>query len=518
MSDTRQNNKRIAKNTLMLYFRMLFMMAVSLYTSRIVLATLGIEDYGIYNVVGGVVAMFGFVNAAMSSSTQRYLTFELGRGDAVRMRDVFTTSVIIHGLISLLVVVLAETVGMWFLTNKMMIPLGRMDAAMWVYQMSVMATVVMIMSVPYNATIIAHERMSAFAYISILETVLKLAIVYVLTVGDIDKLKLYAVLVFVVQLFIRLIYGRYCGKHFAESRMTWAWNGKLFREMLTFAGWNLWGNCSAVAFTQGLNILLNMFFSPAVNAARGVAVQVQSAITQFAANFQTALNPQITKSYAQEDYEYMHSLVYRSSKFTFFLLLMLSLPVMIETDTILSIWLKVVPDYTVPFLRLMLCVTTIDAVANPLMVSAQATGNVRLYQSVVGGILLAILPISYVALRLGGSPVSVFVVHLCVCAVAFTVRLLIIRPMIRLSLRGYVINVIARCAVVAVVSSLLPLCLLVALAECMQSFLVVCIASVLSVAASAYVFGLKRSEQQFIKKKIINQITKITKQADDKDN
>lgn len=502
MPDTRSNNKRIAKNTLMLYFRMIFMMAVSLYTSRVVLATLGVDDYGIYNVVGGVVAMFGFVNGAMASSTQRYTTFELGRGDTAMLSKVFSTSVGIHALISLLIVALAETVGLWFLSTKMTIPPDRMGAAMWAYQMSILATVTMMMSVPYNATIIAHERMSAFAYISVLEAVLKLAVVYLLQVGGFDKLKLYATLIFAVQLLIRIIYGRYCKRHFAESRLRWSFDGKLFREMFGFAGWNLWGNCAAVAFTQGLNILLNMFFGPAVNAARAVAVQAQGAISQFSGNFQTALNPQITKSYAQQDYDYMHSLVYKSSKFTFFLLLALSLPVMLETGTILRLWLHTVPDYTVPFLRIMLCVTIVDAVANPLMISAQATGRVRRYQSVVGGILLSILPLSYVALKLGGSPVSVFIVHLSVCVVAFVVRLMIIRPMIRLSLSAYVRHVVVRCVAVAVASLALPLALRSILGEGIVSFLVVCLACVMSVAAASYVFGLKRSERLFVNRRI----------------
>lgn len=496
---------------MLLYFRMLFMMVVSLYTSRVVLATLGVEDFGIYNVVGGIVSMFSFINSAMASSTQRYLTYELGRNDFPKLQKVFATSIYIHAAISLVIVILAETIGLWFLHNKMSIPMERMDAAMWVYQMSILSSVVMIMSVPYNATIIAHEKMSAFAYISILEVVLKLVIVYLLQIGNFDKLKLYAVLIFLIQLLIRMIYGIYCDKHFKESKLKWIWNKNLFKEMLGFAGWNLWGNCAAVAFTQGLNILLNIFFGPVLNAARGVAVQVQGAINQFSFNFQTALNPQITKSYAAGDYNYMHNLIYKSSKFTFFLLLTLSLPVILETHTILSIWLKEVPDYTVQFLRLMLCATIIDAVANPLIISAQATGKVRLYQSVVGGILLMILPISYIVLKLGGNPVSVFMVHLCVCIVAFMVRLFIIRPMIKLSLIEYFKNVIIRCTSVLVVSLILPLLLLLSLPQSIISFLTVCFACLLSVIFSAYTIGLKPGERQFVHQKVQTLYSKIRK-------
>lgn len=511
MTDTSQNNKRIAKNTLLLYVRMLFMMLVSLYTSRVVLNTLGVEDFGIYNVVGGVVSMFGFINSAMASSTQRYLTFELGRGDMVQLRKVFSTSVYIHGLISIVIVILAETIGLWFLYNKMTIPEERMDAAFWVFQMSILAAVIMIMSVPYNATIIAHEKMSAFAYISVLEVVLKLAVVYVLMIGNVDKLILYSVLIVAVQMFIRMIYGRYSGRHFAESKLLRAWDGRLFREMLGFAGWNLWGNCAAVAFTQGVNILLNMFFGPVVNAARGVAVQVQGAINQFAYNFQTALNPQITKSYAANNLGYMHSLIYRSSKFTFFLLLFLSLPVMLETKTVLTIWLRTVPEYTVSFLRLMLCVTIIDAVANPLMISAQATGKVRLYQSVIGGILLLILPVSYLALKLGGSPVSVFVVHLCVCASAFTVRLFIIRPLIGLRISDYFVKVVIRSLLVAAVSLSVSFTVRQILPDTILSFITVCLISALSVVVTVYGIGLTKHERGMVSEKAVRLLHKFRK-------
>lgn len=504
MNDISVNNKRIAKNALLLYFRMLFMMAVSLYTSRVVLNTLGVEDFGIYNVVGGVVAMFGFVNSAMTSGTQRFLTFELGCGNISRLKAVFCTSVLIHGLIALLIIILGETVGLWLFYEKLVIPVDRMEAALWTYQFSILSTVVMIMSVPYNADIIAHEKMSAFAYISVLEVVLKLLIVYILMIGNIDKLKLYAVLTFLVQLLIRLVYNVYCKRHFEESKFSrMLLNGKLFREMIGFSSWNLWGSCAAIAFTQGLNILLNIFFGPVVNAARGVAVQVQSAVNQFSMNFQTALNPQITKSFATGNRSYMYSLIYRSSKFTFYLLLFLTLPVMFETETILRIWLKTVPEYTVTFLRLVLCVTIVDAVANPLMVSAAATGKVKLYQGVIGGILLCILPISYVVLKLGGNPPSVFIVHLCVCIIAFIVRLYIIRSMIGLVLSDYVKKVVLLCLAVGIISLIIPSIVKFSLPnDTWVSFFVICLTCVISVSLCVFFLGLTVSERCFILDKL----------------
>ncbi len=509
MPDYSANNKRIAKNTILLYFRMLLTMLVSLYTSRVVLATLGETDYGLYNVVGGVVAMFGFLNAAMITSSQRYITFALGQGNLKNLKNVFSTSIQIHALIAIVIVILAETAGLWFLQNEMTIPAERVNAAQWVYHLSVLGMVVVIMGVPFNASIVAHEKMSAFAYVSILEVILKLLIVYILYIGNIDKLKLYAILMFLVQLCICLIYIIYCLRHFSETRCVHYRNKSLFKEMLSFAGWNLVGNGAAVAFTQGLNILLNVFFTPAINAARAVAVQVQGAVAMFSSNFQVAVNPQITKSFAVGNLDYMHNLVFRTSKFTFILLFCLSLPIILETEIILDIWLKEVPEFTVSFLRLMLCVTIIDAMAGPLMTSAAASGRVKVYQSVVGGILLMILPISYIVLKLGGNPTSVFIVHLCICCVAFIVRLFIIRPLIQLSIRQFVGEVIVRCCLVAIISSIIPVLLRIVLPQNILSFIIVCCFSVLSIGLVSYKIGLNVSERMFIKNKIISLFAKL---------
>lgn len=297
------NNKRIAKNTLLLYVRMLFTMAISLFTSRVILNTLGVEDYGIYNVVGGVVAMFGFINGSMSSATQRYITFALGKEDKNRLQKVFSTTLQIHTLIAGIIVLLGETIGLWFLYNIIQIPADRMDAAFWILQCSIMSTVIMIISVPYNADIIAHEKISAFAYLSILEVILKLAIVYMLVVFPFDKLIVFAFLMLAVQLLIRFCYSIYCNRHFEETKYTHVCDKDLFKEMTEFAGWSMFGNLSAVLYGQGLNVLLNVFFGPVVNAARAVALQVQNSIQGFVGNFQMAINPQITKTYARGGHE-----------------------------------------------------------------------------------------------------------------------------------------------------------------------------------------------------------------------
>lgn len=505
MTNSFENNKRIAKNAILLYFRMFLTLVVSFYTSRVVLEILGVEDFGIYNAVGGIVAVLGFINSAMTISTQRYLTFELGQSDVEALRQTFSSSLIIHGLLSIFILFLGETAGLWFLYEKMIIPAERIEAALWVYQFSIFTTLVSIMSAPYNAAIVAHERMSAFAYISVLEVLLKLAIVFLLQLGDFDRLKLYAILMFGVQFGIRIIYSHYCSRHFQETKFYFLLDKKKIRNMLNFTGWSLWGSSAAIFFTQGLNILLNIFFGPSVNAARGIAVQVQSAVLNFSSNFQTALNPQITKSYAVGDLNYMHSLIYRSSKFSFFLLFFLSLPIFIETEKILSIWLTTVPEYTVIFVRLILCITIIDAIANPLMTSASATGKIRFYQSLVGGILVSILPISYIVLKLGGNPYSVFIVHLCICIIAFITRLYIICPMIQLQLSKYTKQVIFRCLSVFILSIIFPLLIRNILNDGLVRLFTVCITSTISIGLCVYYIGLNVNERHFL----IGQILKI---------
>ncbi len=509
MTNTSENNKRIARNTLMLYVRMLFTMAVSLYTSRVVLNALGVEDYGIYNVVGGIVAMFGFINGSMSSATQRYITFALGKGDLENLRKVFSTALQIHVLIAVIIVALGETVGLWFMYEKMQIPAERMDAAFWVLQCSIVSTAVMIVSVPYNADIIAHEKMSAFAYISILEVVLKLAVVYVLLVFSYDKLVLYAVLILAVQLLIRFCYSRYCNRHFEESKYRHIWDKPLFKEMTRFAGWSMFGNLSAVLYGSGLDMLLNVFFGPVVNAARAIAVQVQNAIQQFVTNFQMALNPQITKTYAKGEMEEMHKLMFRSARFSFYLLFLLSLPVLFETDFILSVWLKTVPENTVIFLRIMICTSLIYAMANPLIIANQATGKVRKYQAICGSILLLILPVSYVCLKLGLPAYSVFIVHFCMEAVAQLARMIILRPLIGIRIFDYVKNIYLRVAAVVALSVVLPFIVYESMEDTVLRFFTVCVVCVLSVGTVAYAVGLSRNERAFVRGKAVAVANKI---------
>ena len=497
-----RNNKRIAKNTLLLYFRMLITMAVSLYTSRVVLRTLGVEDFGIYNVVGGVVAMFGVLNMAMSSTTQRYITFSLGKGDEKELKKVFFNCVLTHFLIASIFVLLAEMIGLWFLNNKLVIPADRLSAAFWVFQCSVLSTFIMIISVPYNADIVAHEKMSAFAYISIVEVFLKLAIVWILCISPIDRLCLYAILLAAVQLGIRFIYGIYCRRHFNETHLQFQWDVKLFKEMLSFAGWNLFGGLSNILYTQGLNILLNIFFGPAVNAARGVSVQVQNAVFQFSHSFQMAVNPQITKSYAGGNLSQMHLLIFSSSKYTVLLLLLLTTPFFTNAEFILNLWLKNVPEWSEVFVRLMLCITIIDAAANPFMIASAATGRIRFYQFVIGGTMLLIVPSAYIALKFGCSPYVVFVVHLIFCLITFVARLFIVRSMVHFKILEYVKKYFCRYMLVLILVFLMALaCNTISERKMVEELLIIVGTSAMSLLFCFFI-GLSTTERVFVINKV----------------
>lgn len=432
MATTSANNKRIAKNTLLLYIRMLFIMVVTLFTSRVVLSILGVEDFGIYNVVGGVVTMLGVLNGAMSVSTQRYLTFELGRDNRVRLKQVFSVCLTIFIFLSIIIVILSETIGLWFLYNKMTIPNDRMTAAIWIFQFSILSTVTSLITNPYNATIIAHERMGIYAYVGILEVALKLGVVYLLLILPTDRLISYGGLIFLSHLLITVIYIVYCLKHFPETHYSYYWDKPLFRELTSYSGWNLFGSMSGIVKGQGLNILINMFFNPSVNAARGIAYQVNNAVNQFFTNFFNAVRPQITKYYAQNEMDNLFKLVFRSSKFSFFLIYVLSLPIIIETPYIIRLWLGQLPEYVVPFTRIIVIITAIDAMANPLMTCIHATGKIKLYQSVVGSLIILNVPISYLVLKYThSSPIIVFEISLVITIIALFVRVYLLKKQIK---------------------------------------------------------------------------------------
>lgn len=502
MSQTSENNKRIAKNTMLLYVRMLFIMVVSLYTSRVILNALGVEDFGIYNVVGGVVAMFSVISGSLSAAISRFITYELGKGNQSKLNKIFSASVTIQLLLSLIIVILIESVGVWFLNVKMSIPVARMTAANWVLQFSIITFVINLISVPYNAAIIAHERMSAFAYISILEAVCKLAIAFLIVVSPMDKLVFYAILMCVVSVIVRFTYGHYCKKHFAECTYHFHWDKDILKQMFGFAGWNFIGASSAVLRDQGGNIVINLFYGPSVNAARGIANQVDSAIMGFVSNFMTALNPQITKSYASGDREYMMTLIFQGARLSFYMLLLLSLPVLINTHYILVIWLKLVPEHAVLFVQLILIFAMCESISNPLVTAMLATGKIRNYQIVVGGLQVLNLPISYVCLRLGCIPESVLVVAIVISQSCLAARLYMLRKMIGLSSIQYMKKVYLNVIVVSLLSPVIPVLLLKYLEESFLSFVVLSLGAVVCTLIVEFYVGCNGKERKFVVDKV----------------
>ena len=511
MLDNSSNNKRIAKNTLLLYLRMLFTMAIGLYTGRVVLNTLGVTDYGIYNVVGGVIAMLGFLTSSMAAASSRFITYDLGKGDMAVMKLTFGNIKSIHLVLAGVILLFGETVGLWFVLNKMQIPMDRMTAALWVYQFSVLTSILNVISVPYNAAIVAHERMKAFAYIGIVDAVLKLGIAFLLLVTPYDKLIVYAILFFFVQVFIRIVYGIYCTKHFEETKTKYSFDKKTFKEIFSFATWTMNGCLAGVGATQGVNILLNLFFGPTVNAARGIAVEVQAGVQSFCYKFQMALNPQLTKCYAQNDLPAMHRLLKISSRFSFYMLLLLSLPIILEAPLILKWWLGTVPEHTVNFLRLILCLTLLLALSNPLVVSVHSTGRIKRFQIIEGSVLLCILPIDYLILKLFDvAPEIVFCVHIFIEVCAQYARMRIVLPMIKMQISDYLQEVISPILKVLLVSPIPPIVFYLFMERSVSTFFVIVPISLLSVIFASYFIGCNDKEQFFLKNKLSLTLQRFT--------
>lgn len=494
-----ENLKRIAKNSFMLYVQMFLSMLVSLYTSRVLLTELGVEDFGIYNVVGGIVAMFIILSGSMTSSSTRYLTFALGKGDLKNFQKIFSTSLLVHLLIAVVIVIIAEPTGIWFMENKMQIADNRMDAATVIFHCSVIITAINIIGVPFSGVIIAHEKISVFTYFSLIDLALKLGLIIFLKTYPGDKLIFYGVLLLAIQVLIQILIITYCYSTFREIKSKLFWDRDLFKEMSSFAGWSLFGDSAFILQNQGINLLINVFFGTTVNAARGVAMQMQGLVIRFISSFQTAINPQITKSYASENFNFMHKLIYASSKFSFYLFLVLSVPILIETEMILSIWLKVVPDYTVGFVRVILLITLINAFANPLIYAVKATGFIRKYEIVVGLISLTIVPISYFLLSKNYPVITVFIVHFIVEVIGQIFRLIIVSPLIKMPIIIYIKEVVINCLLIFAISIVLPILLLLFFEDSFVRLLLVVLSSFLSVLMSSYFFGMNDNERLYLK-------------------
>lgn len=506
--DISANNKRIAKNTILLYVRLLFTMAVGLFTSRVVLNTLGINDYGTYNVVAGVVTMFSLFTGSLSAAISRFLTFTLGKGENKRLSLVFSTSMNVMIGMAVVVVFVAELFGVWFLNSHLNIPHDRLLAANWVFQFSVLSFVLGVFCIPYDAAIIAHERMSAFAYMSILEVTLKLIIVYMLYISPIDKLITYSFLLCCVGIIKRLIYGIYCTRNFDECHYHFVHDKSLLKEMTSFAGWNFFGSASFLLNNQGVNIVTNIYFNVATNAARGVAGQVETIVRQFATNFTMAINPQITKSYASGNLDYTYSLICRSSKFSYLLLLFLSVPFFFEAETIMRLWLGVYPQEAPLFLRLTLVITMIDLLGNSPAIAAWATGNIKHYYIYVGTIVNIMFPLSWLLFAIGMPAYISYVIGIIVYALTLITKIYVIRTLIGFSPKNYYREVLVPVFLTTVLSIIIPSLVYFLIQRTLLNTILVVVVSLLWTMIVIYYVGLTKRERQKTKEVVLSKIGK----------
>lgn len=478
---------------------MLFSMVVSLYTSRVILNMLGVDDYGIQNVVGGFVSMFALISTALSSSTGRFLTFELGKEDGNPKR-IFSSAILIHLLLALIVLLAFETFGLWFLNSKMVIPVNRMFAANVVYQTSIFSFLVSLSMVPYNSAVIAHERLDVFAVVGIGEVIAKLIIVLFVAYSSFisDKLVVFSILHLSITVCSQLFYFLFTRSKFSECKTTPRYSRETFAEMFSFAGWNFIGCAAGILKGQGVNMLLNLFFGTVVNAAYGIATTVNNTVVGFASNFMTALNPQITKSYAANEKGYMFSLMNRGSRFSFYLILFFAIPLLMETEFILSVWLGEYPKFSVIFVRLFLMVSLVDIISNTLITAQNATGKIRNYQIAVGGLLMMNFPISYLFLKLGYPPYIVFIIAIAVGICCLILRLLFLRKMIGLSLTSFMKDVLVNITLVTICSSVVPLILRLTMPYGWLRFMTILLSSLLITSLSILFLGCKKGERSFI--------------------
>lgn len=500
------NNKTIAKNTLFLYFRMMFTMVISLFTSRIILQKLGVDDYGIYQAVGGVVGFLSFINGALSTGSSRFLTYALGEGNVEKLKRTFSTTLNIHILISILIVIIAETVGLWFLYHKMVIAPDRLPAAVYTFHLSILTAVFTLTQVPYNATIVAHEKMSIYAYMSIFEVSAKLLICYLLTIGDIDRLMMYVTLLLIVQVGIMCFYRFYCTHHFEEARFSFSFDKKIFKEIAGFSGWSMFANASIALNSQGVLILLNMFFAPAVVAARAISLQVNMAANQFVSNFRQAANPQIVKKYASGDYEGSKHLLLESTKYSYYMMYLIALPVCLLAYPLLKLWLGVVPDYTVPFLQIVIVQSLFQVFDTSFYTALYAKGRLRENALTSPTLGFMIFPITYVFFKLGYSPLVLSWTSLVIYAILG----IIVKPWLIIKIVDYkcseIWSVYRSCLIVTVASLPIPI-IIYRLVDSTQVvyFILLGLLCLLSVVLSAFFLGIDKA----MRKKVLGIIFHI---------
>lgn len=498
------NSTRIAKNTFFLYIRSFLILLISLYTSRVILKVLGVEDYGIYNVVGGIISMLSFLNTSMASTYQRYFNYEMGRKNEKNISDLFKSSITVQLIYALIIVVIAETLGLWFLNNQLVIAPERMYAAQWVYQISILSFVIVVFQAPFTALIISNEKMNIFAVVSVLDSVLKLLVVFLLPYINYDKLIVYALLLITITLLNLIIYIIVCRRKFPICKLSLNWDKNNLKSLLSFGGWGMLGSLAYTLKSHGINIILNMFFGPVVNAARGIAYQVLHAVDMFTQNFQTSFRPQLTKSYAEGNLQYMYKLYYSATKISFYMLWGMSLPIIIETPLILNLWLgDNVPEYTVVFTRIILFTALVSAYANPTSGIAYATGKIKQFITWVSSLNLLIVPIAYLFLKMGFGPESAMIVSLVMTILVQVVRLFVIRKLIDFSLVEYLKKVIYPTANVFVFSLVISLLSKRLISNnTFFSFLLICIICVASVGTIAWLIGLNKEEKLILINKI----------------
>lgn len=491
------NNKNIAKNTLFLYFRMLLIMLVSLYTSRVILKTLGVEDFGLYNIIGGIIILFSFFNSAVTSATQRFLSFELGRKKLDSFQKIINLSLLTYIALSLIIIFLSETIGLWFLNNKMTIPDNKLYEANWVFQLSILTFILGLLRTPYNAAIIAHERMSFYAFVSIIEVILKLLIVYLLIYLSSNKLIMYALLVACVVFLINIFYVVYCFTNFKECRFRYCWDYNTFKKLLSFSGWSMFGSLATVSSNQGVNIVMNLFYGVTINAAMGISHQVAQAVNQFITNFQIAFNPQITKSYASGNFSYLNSLTEHSAKLSFFIMMVLSIPLILGMDLILNIWLDTVPPYTSIFCKLTIISYLIDTLSAPLYMTVQATGKIKKYQMCVSSIFLLNIVLSYILFKIGLSPEYALYVKIFISITLLIYRIIFIHSALKLPIRNYILNTTIRPIIIFLSTLYLSSFIYTLNTNIYISIIKLVGIGILSILV-VYVFGLSISEKNFI--------------------
>lgn len=499
------NNKTIAKNTLFLYFRMMFTMVISLFTSRIILQKLGVDDYGIYQAVGGVVGFLSFINGALSTGSSRFLTYALGEGNVEKLKRTFSTTLNVHILIAILIVIVAETIGLWFLYNKMVIAPDRLSAAVYTFHLSILTAVFTLTQVPYNAAIVAHERMSIYAYMSIFEVSAKLLICYLLAIGNFDRLMMYATLLLFVQVSIMSFYRFYCTHHFQEAKFSFSFDKKIFKEIAAFSGWSMFANASIAFNSQGVLILLNMFFAPAVVAARAISLQVNMAANQFVSNFRLAANPQIVKKYAAGDYAGSKHLLLESTKYSYYMMYLLSLPICLLAYPLLKMWLGVVPEYTVPFLQIVIVQSLFQVFDTSFYTALYAKGRLR-ENALISPILgFMIFPITYVLFKLGYSPLVLSWTSLVVYAILG----IIVKPCLIIKIVDYkcseIWSVYRSCLVVTLVSLPIPIIIYRLLdTSGLLNFIIVGFVCLLSIGITVFFFGIDKA----MRKKVVGAVVK----------